>query len=81
MTFELFKASAYAEVIANLGTLAHADNLQDLGQGENLAWSWSSTGPVIDYAKSVDDWYKEIDEPGHGLSVSSRILYDFSKFA
>ena len=52
-----------------MGTLAHADNLQELGQGENLAWSWASTGPVIDYAKSVDGWYKEIDEPGHGLKV------------
>ena len=67
---KLIQASAYAAVIAGLGTLAHADNLQELGQGENLAWSWASTGPVIDYAKSVEDWYKEIDEPGHGLKAS-----------
>ena len=59
-------------MIAGLGTLAHADNLQDLGQGENLAWSWDSRGAVIDYAKSVEDWYKEIDEPGHGLQTLTR---------
>merc|ERR1712131_494629 len=41
------QASAYAEVIAQRGSMAHADNLQELGQGENLAYSWSSTGPVI----------------------------------
>ena len=57
-------------MIAGLGTLAHADNLQDLEQGENLAWSFDSRGPVIDYAKSVEDWYKEIDDPGQGLKDS-----------
>ena len=50
--------------------MAHADNLQELGQGENLAYSWSSTGPVIDYADAVDRWYKEINDPGPDLKTS-----------
>ena len=61
---KFLKASAYAAVIAELGSLAHADNLQELGQGENLAFSFSSEGPVVDYANAVDRWYNEIDDPG-----------------
>ena len=47
--------------------MSHATNLQQLGQGENLAFKWSSGGPIIDYADAVDRWYDEINDPGPGL--------------
>ena len=46
-------AQAYAEKLAAKGQMAHATNLQELGQGENLAWAWSSNGAKANYAGST----------------------------
>ena len=46
-------AQAYAEELAAKGQMAHATNLQELGQGENLAWAWSSNGANANYAGST----------------------------
>ena len=46
-------AQAYAEELAAKGQMAHATNLQELGQGENLAWAWSSAGANANYASST----------------------------
>ena len=46
-------AQAYAEELAAKGQMSHATNLQELGQGENLAWAWSSAGAKANYASST----------------------------
>jgi len=61
-------AQAYAEELAAKGQMAHATNLQELGQGENLAWAWSSNGAKANYAGSTQQWYNEIDDPGYDFS-------------
>jgi uncharacterized protein YkwD len=61
-------AQAYAEEIAANDQMAHATNLQELGQGENLAWAWGSNGAKADYASSTQQWYNEIDDPGYDFS-------------
>ena len=43
-------AQAYAEELARIDNMQHAKNLQQLGQGENLAYAWSSDGARADYA-------------------------------
>ena len=43
-------AQAYAEELARIDNMQHAKNLQQLGQGENLAYAWSSDGASADYA-------------------------------
>ena len=43
-------AQAYAEELARIDNMQHAKNLQQLGQGENLAYCWSSDGASADYA-------------------------------
>ena len=54
MTIALNQAAqAYAEELAAKGQMAHATNLQQLGQGENLAWAWSSAGANANYASST----------------------------
>ena len=54
MTIALNQAAqAYAEELAAKGQMAHATNLQELGQGENLAWAWSSAGANANYASST----------------------------
>ena len=54
MTIALNQAAqAYAEELAAKGQMAHATNLQELGQGENLAWAWSSNGANANYAGST----------------------------
>ena len=35
-------AQTYAEELARIDNMQHAKNLQQLGQGENLAYAWSS---------------------------------------
>lgn len=69
MTVELNQAAqAYAEELAAKGQMAHATNLQELGQGENLAWAWSSSGANADYPWATQQWYNEINDPGYDFS-------------
>ena len=46
-------AQAYAEKLAAKGQMVHATNLKELGQGENLAWAWSSNGAKANYARTT----------------------------
>ena len=62
-------AMDYAEHLASLGGgLVHDPNLNQLGQGENLFWAWSSTGTNVNYGNAVEAWYNEITDPGYDFS-------------
>ena len=69
-------AQASADRMAEMGELSHDfENLQALGQGENLSVRWISELDV-NYTEIVDSWYlDEIDhynfnKPGFSLATS-----------
>ena len=57
------EAQAYAELCPT-GHNQHGVDLQAIGQGENLHWSWTSAahGPEVHYQTAINDWYEEIKD-------------------
>ena len=59
------QAQEWAEHLADIDKMRHAGDLGDLGQGENLAWRWSSVEGASEqtnvYTTSgLDAWYNEV---------------------
>ncbi|XP_067055630.1 uncharacterized protein [Acropora muricata] len=58
------QAAAYAQKIANLGTLQHASREERNGDGENLSMG-CSTKKGQTAAEAVTNWYNEVCSPGY----------------
>lgn len=61
------KAQEYAKHLADIGRMEHDPKLKGLGQGENLAWRWSSREGASEqtniYTTSgLEAWYDEVTE-------------------
>ncbi|KAI9760163.1 MAG: hypothetical protein M1835_000223 [Candelina submexicana] len=75
------EAEKWAQHLAQIGSMVHSDGDQRKGQGENLAWFWSSDQHAIPpLSKGVQDWLNE-EAKYHGEKIGEGNFHDWGHYS